>query len=99
MFVARVALRTRAEDRPGLVAQLQREEHEVPALFAGCRRFSLTQHHTDPHSLLLYEEWDDAATFEAYRRSEYFERSGAVLFPLIDGAPDTAYYEAQRVGP
>ena len=24
---------------------------------------------------------------------------GAVLFPLIDGQPDSAYYESQRVGP
>jgi len=31
--------------------------------------------------------------------SDYFRDAGEVLFPLMDGAPDSAYYEAERVGP
>jgi quinol monooxygenase YgiN len=28
-----------------------------------------------------------------------YEEWAAVLFPLIDGQPDSAYYESERVGP
>ncbi|HYN52130.1 MAG TPA: hypothetical protein VES62_14500 [Thermoleophilaceae bacterium] len=34
-----------------------------------------------------------------YLQSDYFREAGALLFPLMDGAPDSAYYVADRVGP
>ena len=54
---------------------------------------------TDANSVLVYEEWRSRADFDAYRNSEFFAESGAVLFPLMEGAPDSAYYESELVGP
>ena len=50
-------------------------------------------------AILVYEEWTDRSAFDAYRTSEYFEQGGAILWPAMAGAPDSAYYESERVGP
>jgi len=99
MFTVRVAARVRPEGRKAFVAQLKKEEHEVPESFTGCERFSVYSDPAEPTNVLLYEEWQSRDAFDAYRTSDYFEASGAILFPLIDGAPDSAYFEAERVGP
>lgn len=99
MFTVRVAMRVRPEAREELIAQLQLEGREVPERFAGCERFNLYCDPADPSQGLLYEEWHSRDAFEAYRTSEYFQASAAILFPLIDGAPDSAYFESERVGP
>ena len=49
--------------------------------------------------MLLYEEWKTREAAEAYLGSDYFRDAGAILFPLMEGRPDSAYYEAERVGP
>src|SRR6185437_11194464 len=111
MFTIRVAVQVRPEGRDAFVAQLKKEEQEVPATFAGCQRFVVYRAPGDPASFLLYEEWADRKAADAYLTSEYFQAAAAyltseyfqaaaaVLFPLIDGQPDSAYYESQRVGP
>ena len=99
MFTVRVAARVRPEGRDRFVAHLQREQDEVPARFEGCERFAVYSDPADANSLLVYEEWRSRRDFDAYRTSEYFTQSGAVLFPLMDGAPDSAYYESDLVGP
>ena len=38
-------------------------------------------------------------TLDVYLASDYFKNAGAVLIPSIDGPPDAAYYESERVGP
>lgn len=99
MLTIRVAVRVRPEGRDAFVAQLKKEEQEVPATFAGCQRFAVYRDPGDPGSFLLYEEWADRKAANAYLTSEYFQTAGAVLFPLMDGQPDSAYYESERVGP
>ncbi len=99
MFTVRVAARVRAEGREMFVEQLKKEEREVPAQFTGCERFRVYADPAEPTSVLLYEEWQSREAFDAYRTSDYFGASGAILFPLIDGAPDSAYFESERVGP
>ena len=49
--------------------------------------------------VFLYEEWTDRSAFEGYRTSDYFDRGGAILHPAMADAPDSAYYESERVGP
>ncbi|HYN49705.1 MAG TPA: hypothetical protein VES62_02170 [Thermoleophilaceae bacterium] len=49
--------------------------------------------------MLLYEEWTTKEAADTYLQSDYFREAGALLFPLMDGAPDSAYYVADRVGP
>jgi quinol monooxygenase YgiN len=99
MFTVRVAFQVGPDDREKLVAQLQVERQEVPERFDGCERFDVCCDTEDPRRILLYEEWLSRESFEAYRRSEYFAAGGAVLFPLIDGEPASAYYESELVGP
>ena len=95
----RVAVRATPEHRERFLAQLAREEQDVPARFDGCERFRVYAHASDENELLLYEEWATRAAFDAYRTSEYFARAGAVLKPLLKGPPDSAYYDAVRIGP
>ena len=99
MFTVRVAARVRPEGRERFIAQLQREQAEVPTRFEGCERFAIYVDPADLGSVLVYEEWRSRRQFDTYRTSEYFSQSGAVLFPLMDGAPDSAYYVSERVGP
>jgi quinol monooxygenase YgiN len=99
VLTIRVAVQVRPEGRDAFVAQLKKEEHEVPAAFAGCQRFAVYRDPGDPDSFLLYEEWADRQAADAYLTSEYFQTAAAVLFPLINGQPDSAYYESERVGP
>jgi quinol monooxygenase YgiN len=99
MLTVRVAVRVQPEGRDLFVAQLKKESQEVPDRFDGCERFDVYCDPTDAGSALIYEEWTSRDAFDAYRASAYFEAGGAVLFPLLDGAPDSAYYESERVGP
>ncbi len=99
MFCVRVAVRVKPDGRERFVAQLKTEEREVPERFAGCERFAVFSDPADPHSVLLYEEWKTREAAEAYLRSDYFRDAGAILYPLMEGRPDSAYYVAERVGP
>ena len=100
MFCVRVAVRVKSEGRERFLAQLKKEEaREVPDRFAGCAHFAVFSDPADPDSLLLYEEWTSREAAARYLRSDYFREAGEVLFPLMDGAPDSAYYEAEPVGP
>ncbi len=99
MFTVRVAVRVLPEGRDRFIAQLQKEAMEVPSRFGGCERFAVYVNPSDANSVLVYEEWSDRAAADAYLSSEYFKAGGAVLFPLMDGAPDSAYYMSDRVGP
>jgi quinol monooxygenase YgiN len=99
MFCVRVAVRVKPEGRDRFLAQLKKEEREVPERFGGCARFAVYSDPADPDSLLLYEEWATKEAADAYLQSNYFREAGAVLFPLMDGAPDSAYFAAERIGP
>ena len=95
----RVAVRTTPEHRERFLAQLAREEQDVPARFDGCERFKVYAHATDENELLLYEEWATGEAFDAYRSSEYFASAAEVLKPLLQVPPDSAYYDSVRIGP
>jgi len=99
MFTVRVAVRVRPEGREQFLAQLKNEEQEVPARFEGCERFAVYTDPGDADNVLLYEEWTSREAADAYLTSDYFQAAGDVLFPLMNGSPDSAYYQAERVGP
>jgi quinol monooxygenase YgiN len=95
----RVLLRAKPGHQHELADTLRAEATHVPATFAGCERYGVFLDPDDDLRVLLYEEWTDADSFAAYRSSEYFTQSGERLFPLLDGAPDAAYYDSELVGP
>ena len=99
MFTVRVSVRVRPGDRQQFVRQLKKEAQEVPARFAGCERFALYADPSDADNLLLYEEWASREAASAYLSSDYFKAGEEILYPLMDGSPDSAYYESVRVGP
>lgn len=97
MFTVRVAARVVPEGRSRFIAQLEKEAHEVPDLFDGCERYGIYVEPSDPDSILVYEEWVNKALFDVYLQSDYFKDAGTILHPLMDGAPDAAYYESEAV--
>jgi len=99
MFVVRVQATLHPDQRQRALDQLEREATEVPERFAGCRQFRAFVDPVEPDRFLLYEEWDDVESFERYKGSTYFADAGSVLMPAIAGAPDSAYYTAELVGP
>jgi quinol monooxygenase YgiN len=98
MYIIRVALRVRQDALEPFIAQANREVAEVPHRFEGCERYAFYTGLDDPRTFLLYEEWRDQASFEAYRNSEYFAEIGQRIRPLLDGMPDSAYFTAERAG-
>src|SRR5262245_54321482 len=94
----RVLMRAKPGRQRDLADVLGHEASEVPAMFAGCLRYGVFVDPEDDHQVLLYEEWSDEASFAAFTSSEYFERSGQWVLPLLDGAPEAAYYESRLVG-
>lgn len=93
MIVVRVLLNVKPESRDQLLAVMHDDAVETRK-FAGCLRFQLYTHPLNTAELMLYEEWESAAAFEAYRQSDYLKERGGQIFPLLDGKPDAAYYDA-----
>ena len=99
MLTIRVAMTSKPGAPPAVVDHLRVEQREVPECFDGCAHYAVWVDPADDRRALLYEEWVDHDAFATYRSSERFERNRAVLIPLLDGEPDSAYYNSQLVGP
>ena len=97
MFTVRVVARVVPGGESQFLAQLEKEAHEVPDLFGGCARYGIYTAPSDPATVFVYEEWASRAAFDAYLHSDYFKEASTILHPLMDGAPDGAYYESQPV--
>ena len=97
MMVIRVLVTVQTDKVAAFVAHMQQECVEVKEMFAGCERFDLFADPANGERFLIYEEWETAEHFDAYRNSGYFQENGQVLFPMLAGAPDSAYFEAKRV--
>ena len=99
MRTIRVLLQAKPETRERVVAALSAEATEVPSRFAGCERYAVFVDPGDECRVLLYEEWSSPDDFAKYAGSSYFAEMGESLFPMLDGAPDSAYFDSVRVGP
>ena len=99
MFCVRVAVKVKPEGAESFLAQLDREAREIPDRFDGCEHFAVYRDPANENSMLLYEEWTNREAADVYLKSDYFQEARQILIPLVDGAPDSAYYEAERVGP
>lgn len=80
------------------LATLQAEAQTVRAL-PGNLGFAACSDPDHPGTLRLMHEWTDSADFAAYRESDGFKASGAVLFPLMVGKPLSRVFEAREVAP
>ena len=48
----------------------------------------------DDTRVTIVHEWEDAASFDGYQGSESFARSGALLRPMMTGAPVSRRFRA-----
>jgi quinol monooxygenase YgiN len=96
MFIARVTLRIRASDRLGFRAYAVEESRRARDL-PGCVEYAFFEDVSDAARVLLYEEWANRESFEAYRDSSLFKEAGAHLRPMLEEPPKSAYYESEDV--
>lgn len=95
MVIIRIRISSKPEQREVLEQVLNRESVNIREQ-AGCLTFELFRSTEQPNQFLLYEEWQDKASFEAYKNSEPFQAIGKALPPMLAGKPDSAYYEGEN---
>ena len=94
MFIAILDFSTAAADRPIALAQLDRERDQVRQM-PGNIAFRVYTSRTDESEITVVHEWVDEASFAAYLASDSFARSGAVLRPVMSGAPVSRRFRAE----
>jgi quinol monooxygenase YgiN len=98
MIVVRVRLQIEKQDTGKLLTFLNGRAAEVDH-FKGCEAYRFYQDPIEGSRFLLYEEWSDQESFDVYKNSDEFKSTMAFLSPLMGQKPDSAYYEAERIGP
>lgn len=96
MVVIRVCIKVQADEINNLRSILVSDVLETTK-FEGCHHFKVYQDIEAEHNFILYEEWENQDAFDAYRESDYFKAIGAKMMPLLDGKPDSAYYQAEKI--
>jgi quinol monooxygenase YgiN len=96
MIVVRIMLKVKPESQTHF-ARAIRENIRESRKFEGCQHFDLFSHNHEEHSYLLYQEWESQASFDAFRKSDYFEQSGREIIQLLEAKPEAAYYHSQRL--
>ena len=82
MLIAVLDLHTAPADRPAALAQLDGERDEIRAM-PGNLDFRVYAARHAAGDVTVIHEWEDEPAFAAYLASPSFERSGAVLRPLM----------------
>jgi quinol monooxygenase YgiN len=95
-FIAILDFSTASADRPMAIAQLEREQPTVSAM-PGCVAFRVFSGREDDTGITVVHEWIDQASFAEYLASEAFARSGAVLRPMMTGAPTSRRFRVELV--
>ena len=98
MIVIRIKLKVDQSNKEELLRYLQSEVERNKTL-AGCLAYTLYQDVSETDAFLLYEEWESIDVFNDYKNSENFGRIMAKVFPLLNSKPDSAYFDAEVVGP
>lgn len=75
------------------------EEIQRNSNLDSCDAYALYQDAFDDYAFLPYEEWRDVDAFNTYKNSNAFKQIMTNLSPLMATKPDSAYYEAELVGP
>ena len=95
MVIIRILVEVKAEQKEVFVQQLEAEGLRVRAL-DGCQRYQLFADVTSQDHFLLYEEWRDKGSFDAYKQSKGFKENGQKLRPMMAAAPKSVYLEGSR---
>ena len=93
MLIAVLDLQTTPADRSTALAQLDGERDEIRSM-PGNLDFRVYAARDDDGCVTVIHEWVDEPSFAAYLSSEAFERSGAVLRPLMTAAPVSRRFRA-----
>jgi quinol monooxygenase YgiN len=93
MIVIRVQADIDPEKRDIFLEQVRRDI-VVSRNHSGCHLFTWCEDVSHKNRFLLYEEWDSEEAFDAYKRSEHFERVNAALRPFLSSPPESSYYTA-----
>jgi quinol monooxygenase YgiN len=96
MIVIRIILNVNPKDC-ALFVERMTADVAVSRTLPGCVRFELLRDVADEHRFFLYEEWQDMASFDAYRNRDEFKRAGQNVFPLLSAKHDSVYYAAEKV--
>ena len=95
MMVIRVVVNVKPERVDDFVQQIQSDAPRVRALH-GCERYELFRAADEPKRFFLYEEWTSREAFEEYQQSALLRESFAVLGPMMEGPPDSAYFAVSQ---
>jgi quinol monooxygenase YgiN len=98
MIVIRIKLKVEQSNKEELLSYLQSEVERNNTL-TGCLAYALYQDLSEPDGFLLYEEWENIDVFNDYKNSAAFGEIMAKVFPLLVSKPDSAYFDAEVVGP
>jgi quinol monooxygenase YgiN len=93
MFIAVLDLYTTAPDRAAALAQLEAEREEVRAM-PGNLDFRVYAARDNEEGVAVIHEWADQPSFTAYLASDSFQRSGAVIRPLMSAPSVSRRFEA-----
>lgn len=94
MFIAIVDFTTTSADRPTALATLDGEADQVRAM-PGNLAFRVWASRADGTGITIVHEWEDESSFAGYLASDAFARSGAVLRPMMTGAPVSRRFHAE----
>lgn len=92
MIVVTAAARLRPETRDEALAAARRMQ-EATVAEPGCREYRFWIAIDDPHSLLLFERWDDQAALDVHLAAPHTREFGASISRYADGSVDLARFE------
>jgi quinol monooxygenase YgiN len=96
MLIVIVDFAVSAANAASAQATLAAEAPIVRALW-GNLGYSFWADPSQPGAFRLMHEWADAANLDAYRATPAFKAVGAVLFPLMVGAPSSRVFAAEQL--
>ena len=94
MVVIRVRMQIHPQHRRDFL-QFMDNSITVSTSFDGCLNYHLYQDVHAENIFVLYEEWETRSHFDAYLKSDHMAESRSVLFPMMLGEPDSAYFDAK----
>jgi quinol monooxygenase YgiN len=94
MIVIHVGVKVRPEKRAAFL-DLATGEEKVARGYPGCVQYHWSEVLSEQNAFSLYEEWETADAFNAYKATDHFKQLGEDFAPLMAAAPTTNYYQTE----